>query len=166
MDPHSDQTKENERARFKTLHARCDKQDELFDSIIKAAGVTRVQQHNNQLASVLRLSEINSNEQVVVGTSFDNFIASGDEKILDKLQKRLKITDQTTKEKLLRCAHFVRFPEDDASKYTADQMLANLKGSKSPARPLDAAQTIDWSTDIVQEGFNAKYQNHDLINPL
>ncbi|OAV94191.1 hypothetical protein PTTG_27056 [Puccinia triticina 1-1 BBBD Race 1] len=163
MDPHSDQTKENEQARFKTLHAQCNKQDELFDSIIKAAGVTRVQQHNNQLASVLRLSEINSAEQSAVGTSLAYFITLGHEKILDKLQKRLKITDQTTKETLLRCAHFVRFPKYDASKYTADQMLAHLEGSKSPARPLDAAQTIDWSTNIVQEDFNAKYQNHNLI---
>ncbi|KAA1083826.1 hypothetical protein PGT21_008176 [Puccinia graminis f. sp. tritici] len=92
---------------------------------------------------------------------------------LASLQRTLNLTDEADQDKittLIRCAHFVRFPSDNSSGLSNEEMLAAIEGSTPPAKKLlTEADKIEWSTAIVQEGFRAEYkgspnpENHQRI---
>ncbi|WAQ81107.1 hypothetical protein PtA15_1A445 [Puccinia triticina] len=155
-----------ERNRFLDLHAGHKDAAQLFGKLLDTAGLEKVQEHNNQLASVFRYLDLSARKQGSVSKEWRHF-TQGREGSLDYLKEELELTDEADGDKintLIRRAHFVRFPEVDASTLTGDQMLAALDGSTaSAANELKPVDSIQWAADIVRRGFDAEYQRHDVI---
>ncbi|WAQ81098.1 hypothetical protein PtA15_1A436 [Puccinia triticina] len=155
-----------ERNRFLDLHAGHKDAAQLFGKLLDTAGLEKVREHNNQLASVFRSSDLSTQNQGTVSYEWRHF-TQGRKGSLDHLKEELELTDEADRDKintLIRRAHFVRFPEVDASTLKGDQMLAALDGSTaSAANELKPVDSIQWAADIVRRGFDAEYQRHDVI---
>ncbi|OAV96972.1 hypothetical protein PTTG_11648 [Puccinia triticina 1-1 BBBD Race 1] len=155
-----------ERNRFLDLHADHKDATQLFGKLLDTAGLEKVREHNNQLASVFHYSDLSEGKQGIVSSLWRHF-TEGRKECLDVLKEVLELTDEADGDQvntLIRRAHFVRFPERDASTLTEDQMLAALDGSTASAgEKLKPADQIQWATDIVRQGFDAEYQRHNLI---
>ncbi|POV99584.1 hypothetical protein PSHT_13433 [Puccinia striiformis] len=153
----------SELERFVKLHAQHDGTTELFYKLEKAAGLF---QHNEELDSLFGFNKRDFREEVIITDRWADFTA-GKTESLETLMKKLELTREADGEKiktLIRRAHFVRFPECDASELTVTKMLHALGFSRALAKQIvDATPQINWSTEIVQQGFNEEYQGHDLI---
>ncbi|KAI7949827.1 hypothetical protein MJO28_008648 [Puccinia striiformis f. sp. tritici] len=156
----------SELERFVKLHAQHDGTTELFYKLEKAAGSEKVFQHNEELDSLFGFNKRDFREEVIITDRWADFTA-GKTESLETLMKKLELTREADGEKiktLIRRAHFVRFPECDASELTVTKMLHALGFSRALAKQIvDATPQINWSTEIVQQGFNEEYQGHDLI---
>ncbi|KAA1086214.1 hypothetical protein PGTUg99_006901 [Puccinia graminis f. sp. tritici] len=157
------QEAKSELERFLKLHAQHDNAEKLFYHLEKAAGSEKVHQHNEELYSLFDFKHADSGRQGVVTASWDLFTKGSIS--LEALIKMLRLKADGQKIKtLIQRAHFVRFPERHASELTEAEMLAQLGLSSTSAKQIvDASPKIDWSTEIIQQGFDAEYQGHDLI---
>ncbi|EHS63009.1 uncharacterized protein PGTG_21301 [Puccinia graminis f. sp. tritici CRL 75-36-700-3] len=169
------QAKESDtkRARFKILHAEHKDPAQLFDLLSSTAGyipdkseVDKVREHNNQLDRVFGFLELSERMRAIVAAYWEAF-TSGMQGTFASLQRKLELTNEADQDKittLIRCAHSVRFPSDNPSGLSNEEMLAAIEGSTPPTKKiLTKADRIEWSTAIVQEGFRAEYEGHDLI---
>ncbi|KNZ48986.1 uncharacterized protein VP01_5277g1 [Puccinia sorghi] len=158
----------NEHDRFEKLHHKFDNREELFNNLIDLAGLEKAQEYINNLYSVFESLKLHDNLEVartLWNTPWKHF-AQG-KTSLDVFKEHLNLNDKDHSETihtLIRCAHFVRFPASDHSNMTNEQILAKLDGSATLAGdPKHNDPEIKWSTEIVQQGFHAPYQRHDLI---
>ncbi|OAV88118.1 hypothetical protein PTTG_29143 [Puccinia triticina 1-1 BBBD Race 1] len=152
-----------ERALFLELHPDHDEPARLFDELYKVAGLEKVRKHNNELARIFRLSERTVKEQRKIAGNWEE-LTSGELGALPLLQKKLGLTvGADGVHTLISCAYFIRFP-DQTSELSNQQMLAAIKTSTTPEEEiLKDTETIEWSTAIVQKGFESDYRGHDLI---
>ncbi|KAA1113479.1 hypothetical protein PGT21_032329 [Puccinia graminis f. sp. tritici] len=159
------QEAKSELERFLKLHAQHNNAEKLFYHLEKAAGSEKVHQHNEELDSLFDLKHADSEKRGFL-TAYWRLFTSGLIP-LEELTNQLGFTRKADGQKikaLIRRAHFVRFPERHASELTEAQMLAQLGLSSTSAEQIvDASPEVDWSTEIVQQGFDAEYQGHDLI---
>ncbi|WAQ93042.1 hypothetical protein PtA15_18A98 [Puccinia triticina] len=160
---------DTERNRFLKLHSLHKDPAQLFRELKDVAGLDKVQQHNSRLESVFQFSELADLKRMRVGMRWINFIEGKVKGSLNDLTDALDLTEQADEDKikeLVRCAYFVRFPIHDASRLSRREMLDALEGPTTRAKKKpNMAENIQWSTEIVQQGFNAEYQKHDLIPP-
>ncbi|OAV96868.1 hypothetical protein PTTG_12065 [Puccinia triticina 1-1 BBBD Race 1] len=158
---------DTERNRFLKLHSLHKDPAQLFRELKDVAGLDKVQQHNSRLESVFQFSELADLKRMRVGMRWINFIEGKVKGSLNDLTDALDLTEQADEDKikeLVRCAYFVRFPIHDASRLSRREMLDALEGPTTRAKKKpNMAENIQWSTEIVQQGFNAEYQKHDLI---
>jgi len=158
---------DTERTRFEALiHDQNEDKKEIFDKLVDAAGLEKVREVNTKLETLFKVPD----DATLL--AWHNFILGPLPHILKSMKYYLKLTDKDDGDKietLIRCAHFIRFPEADTCDLTQEDMIAQLCGSSVRARdirpqpePAIAAE-MDWSTEVVREGFNAAYQRSDLI---
>ncbi|KNZ58989.1 uncharacterized protein VP01_1822g8 [Puccinia sorghi] len=136
--------------------------------LLKTFEVEKAQEYNNILYSVFESLKLHDNLEVarmIWNTPWRYF--AQEKTSLDSLKKDLNLNDKDHSDKihtLIRCAHFVRFPGCDDSNLTDKQILAKLNGTATlVGNPKHHDPEIKWSTEIVQQGFHAPYQRHDLI---
>ncbi|WAQ91566.1 hypothetical protein PtA15_14A450 [Puccinia triticina] len=152
-----DQATKNERDRFRLLHRNLRNCEQSFNDFLKAVGLEKVRQYNDEVFQAVPPA---SNK--LFGLSWVNFINVGN---FERLQESLidpgghkKKKGKKEKLKLIRCAYLLRFPADtNYLKMGVKDMLAQLQkpGSTTPAQDVTArVEDIDWSTDVVQEGFS------------
>ncbi|KAI9602976.1 hypothetical protein H4Q26_002286 [Puccinia striiformis f. sp. tritici PST-130] len=145
----------SELERFVKLHAQHDGTTELFYKLEKAAGLEKVFQHIEELDSLFGFNKRDFREEVIITDRWADFTA-GKTESLETLMKKLELTREADGQKiktLIRRAHFVRFPECDASELTETKMLHALGFSSALAKQIiDATPQINWSTEIVQQG--------------
>ncbi|WAQ81799.1 hypothetical protein PtA15_2A111 [Puccinia triticina] len=161
--PESSKT-DDERELFVEIHSQHVKPDDLWKSLLDTAGLEKVHEHTDQLASVFDFVNLATARRAIVALLWSYFTA-GETGSWKLLQKELGINEKDhvdRTETLIRRAYFVRFPERDASVLTDQEMLVAL-GFPSAAKQIVATPQINWSTEIVQQGFDAEYQGHDLI---
>ncbi|WAQ81821.1 hypothetical protein PtA15_2A133 [Puccinia triticina] len=161
--PESSKT-DDERELFVEIHSEHVKPDDLWKNLLDTAGLEKVHEHTDQLASVFDFVNLATARRAIVALRWSDFTA-GETGSWKLLQKELGINEKDhvdRTETLIRRAYFVRFPERDASVLTDQEMLVAL-GFPSAAEQIVATPQINWSTEIVQQGFDAEYQGHDLI---
>ncbi|KNZ55391.1 uncharacterized protein VP01_2697g2 [Puccinia sorghi] len=153
-----------EREFFLTFHKEWDDPGRLLDELLEVAGLEKVQEYNRNLQNITQYSQLNPRKQGVISECWKKF-AKGHTRLENmKEDFNLTDTDQDTIETLIRCAFWIRFPKDDASGLTVEEKLAALTGSVTSVNKRNHGdEEIQWSTDIVQAGFNAEYKRYDLI---
>ncbi|WAQ81739.1 hypothetical protein PtA15_2A50 [Puccinia triticina] len=155
---------EEKRELFVEIHSQHVKPDDLWKNLLDTAGLEKVHEHTDQLASVFDFVNLATARRAIVALRWSDFTA-GETGSWKLLQKELGINEKDHVDRtktLIRRAYFVRFPERDASVLTDQEMLVAL-GFPSAAEQIVATPQINWSTEIVQQGFDAEYQGHDLI---
>jgi len=146
--------------RFVALHSRFENKGQLFKDLIKVAGVKKMQEHNNKLYGVFDSLQLDDDVKTAWNLSWNNFTQG--KVAVNTLKEDLKLNDKDKIHTLIRCAHFIRFPQSNDSELTDNQILANLTGSATGDTKLGDPQ-IRWAANVVQQGFHAPYQRHDLI---
>ncbi|KNZ59269.1 uncharacterized protein VP01_1770g5 [Puccinia sorghi] len=153
--------------RFLALHSVFKNPEQLFNDLINVPGLSKTTEYINNLYSVFESLKLHDNLDVAtLWNSHWQHFAQG-KTSLDGLKVYLNLNDKDHSDKihtLIRCAHFVRFPESDYSNLTNEQILAKLNGSATQVGDTKLGDPeIKWATKIVQKGFHAKYQRGDLI---
>ncbi|KAH9444293.1 hypothetical protein Pst134EA_032383 [Puccinia striiformis f. sp. tritici] len=133
----------SELERFVKLHAQHDGTTELFYKLEKAAGLEKVFQHIEELDSLFGFNK-HTHEEARTHPEADG--------------QKIKT--------LIRRAHFVRFPECDASELTETKMLHALGFSSALAKQIiDATPQINWSTEITNGKDEHKAPYTSIISP-
>ncbi|WAQ83021.1 hypothetical protein PtA15_3A387 [Puccinia triticina] len=113
---------------FVEIHSQHVKPDDLWKNLLDTAGLEKVHEHTDQLASVFDFVNLATARRAKVALRWSDFTA-GETRSWKLLQKELGINEKDhvdRTETLIRRAYFVRFPERDASKLDGDQMLAEI----------------------------------------
>ncbi|WAQ89109.1 hypothetical protein PtA15_10A533 [Puccinia triticina] len=117
---------DTQRRRFLKLHAAHKDPDQLFCKLTDAAGLEKVQQHNDRLDGVLNHLEPDFTTRERIGKRWNDF-TEGKNESWKNLKEELELTDEQKIDTLIRCAHFVRFPKRDASKLEQAEILDALQ---------------------------------------
>ncbi|PLW31467.1 hypothetical protein PCASD_17873 [Puccinia coronata f. sp. avenae] len=156
-----------ERARFEDLHPK----DDSFMTLLNAVGLDKVRQYHDSLENVfkeLTSSGLPTKHYQIMFSCLYKARPSG------HLVKNMSIhssKDNNATSRLIRLAHFKRFPNridstlkefiNGSSNLTEKQILTALE------QPIELANTqsrpIAWEVDILQAGYQAPYERSDII---
>ncbi|KNZ58427.1 hypothetical protein VP01_1931g4 [Puccinia sorghi] len=112
--------------------------------------VEKVKEYNRNLQNITQYSQINPRKQVLISTCWKIFAKGHTGLKCMKEDFHLTNTDQDTIETLIRL--------------TVEAKLSALTGSVTLVNKRNHGdEEIQWSTDILQAGFNAEYKRYNLI---
>ncbi|OAV93460.1 hypothetical protein, variant [Puccinia triticina 1-1 BBBD Race 1] len=156
-----------ELARFTSLHPGLVDPDNLFSVFIGTAGLNSVEKYHSELEGTFCSLAKGDEKLFKIACGAWSFFYKGVPDSKAQLQLTLDLNDEIgdaeTINKLVKLAHFGRYPSLEGDNLTNQEMLAALANPIVHTDIQHYKPQIEWSTKIVKAGLRAKYKRSNLI---